>query len=56
MAAITLTRPGYDIPRLERIIRHFQDTYGLTVYLEPGEAVVLNAGYLVSGVLETLEK
>ncbi len=50
-----ITRPGYDIPRLERIIRHFQDTYGLTVYLEPGEAVVLNAGYLVSGVLETLE-
>ena len=35
-------------------IRHFHETYGVTVYLEPGEAVVLNAGYLVTSVLETL--
>lgn len=50
-----ITRPGYDIHRLERIILHFRETYDVEVYLEPGEAVVLNAGYLVSQVLETLE-
>lgn len=50
-----ITRLGYDIRRLERIIKHLQDTYQVEVYLEPGEAVVLNAGYLVSSVLEILE-
>lgn len=50
-----ITKPGYDISRLERIIEHLQDTYGLEVYLEPGEAVVLNAGYLVTRVLDILE-
>lgn len=47
-----ITRAGYDIPRLERCIKKMQDQYGLTVYLEPGEAVALNAGFLVSSVLE----
>lgn len=47
-----ITRPGYDIPRLERCIKRMQDRYGLTVYLEPGEAVALNAGFLVTEVLE----
>lgn len=49
-----ITRRDYDIPRLERCVRRMQDRYGLTVYLEPGEAVALNAGYLVTAVLETL--
>ncbi len=48
-----ITREGYDIPRLERCIRRMQDKYGLTVYLEPGEAVALNAGFLITTVLET---
>lgn len=47
-----ITRPGYDIPRLERCIKRMQDKYGLTVYLEPGEAVALNAGFLITEVLE----
>lgn len=47
-----ITRAGYDIPRLERCIRRMQEKYGLEVYLEPGEAVALNAGFLVSSVLE----
>lgn len=49
-----ITRPGYDIPRLERCIDRIQQCYGLQVYLEPGEAVVLNAGYLVATVLEVM--
>lgn len=50
-----ITRPDYDIARLERVIAHFRDTYGVQVYLEPGEAVVYHAGFLVSSVLETLQ-
>ena len=50
-----ITRGGYDIERLIRVIRHFKETYGAEVYLEPGEAVVLNAGFLVTRVLETME-
>ncbi len=47
-----ITRPDYDIEKLIAIVKHFKDTYGVEVYLEPGEAVVLHAGFLVSQVLE----
>lgn len=47
-----ITRPGYDMERLIRLIHHMQTKYDLTVYLEPGEAVALNAGYLVASVLD----
>ena len=47
-----ITRTDYDIPRLERCIERMSQGYGLTVYLEPGEAIALNAGYLHTQVLE----
>ncbi len=47
-----ITRADYDIPRLERCIERMSKGYGLTVYLEPGEAIALNAGYLHTQVLE----
>ena len=47
-----ITRADYDIPRLERCINRMKEGYGLTVYLEPGEAIALNAGYLHTKVLE----
>ena len=47
-----ISRPDYDIDRLCRCIDHMQSTYDLEVILEPGEAVALNAGYLVSSVLD----
>ncbi len=50
-----ITRAGYDIERLERCIVHMRDAYGVQVYLEPGEAVALNAGYLLTSVLDTLK-
>lgn len=50
-----VTRPGYDIPRLERCIRFAQAQWGVTVYLEPGEAWALNAGFLASRVLDLTE-
>lgn len=47
-----ITREDYDIPRLESCIGRMTKGYGLTVYLEPGEAIALNAGYLHTKVLE----
>ena len=47
-----ITRPGYQVDQLIRLIRRLRETYGVEVYLEPGEAVVLNAGFLVASVLE----
>ena len=49
-----ITRPGYDLPTLEACITRMQEKYGVQVYLEPGEAWALNAGYLVTTVLDTL--
>ncbi|ANS76539.1 carboxynorspermidine decarboxylase [Paenibacillus yonginensis] len=49
-----ITREDYDIPLLEACIKRMQTKYGLKVYLEPGEAVALNAGYLVTTVLDTM--
>ena len=50
-----ITRPGYDMERLVRCIRRAQAEWGVTVYLEPGEACALNAGYLASRVLDVLQ-
>lgn len=50
-----ITRADYDIPLLEKCIRKMSEKYGLTVYLEPGEAVALNAGYLTAEVLDIVE-
>lgn len=50
-----ITREDYDIPRLEACIMRMQDKYGLDVYLEPGEAVALNAGYLVTTVIDMVQ-
>ena len=49
-----ITRPGYDLPTLEACITRVQEKYDVQVYLEPGEAWALNAGYLVTTVLDTL--
>lgn len=50
-----ITRSDYDIALLERCINRFQEKYGVQVYLEPGEAVALNAGYLITEVLDKVE-
>lgn len=49
-----ITRPDYDIERLIKSIKFIQNKYNVQVYLEPGEAIALNTGYLVSEVLDTL--
>lgn len=50
-----ITKEGYNIPLLEKLIDGLQQKYGVTVYLEPGEAFALNAGYLVAKVLEIVK-
>lgn len=47
-----ITRPDYDINLLCEIIRSFRKRFGLEVYLEPGEAIALNAGILLASVLD----
>lgn len=50
-----ITRKDYDIDTLVRVIKHFTDKYGVHVYLEPGEAVALNTGYLAATVLDVVK-
>ena len=50
-----ITRPDYDLDTLIDSIRFMKDKYGVEVYLEPGEAIALNTGYLASRVLDTLK-
>jgi carboxynorspermidine decarboxylase len=49
-----ITRPGYDLERLVRLVREFRAKHGVEVYLEPGEAIALNAGVLVGSVLDVI--
>ena len=50
-----ITREDYDVKLLEKCIQHMKETYDLDIYLEPGEAVALNAGYLVTEVMDIVE-
>lgn len=50
-----ITREGYDLDLLVAIVNRFQARWGTQVYLEPGEAVALNCGYLVTTVLDVVQ-
>lgn len=50
-----ITREDYDIQTLIACIKHMKETYHLEIYLEPGEAIALDAGYLVASVLDIVE-
>ena len=50
-----ITRPGYHMETLKQCIRRVQKLCGGAVYLEPGEAVALQAGTLRTSVLEITE-
>ncbi len=49
-----ITRKEYDVERLIRIVRDFKQRWNKEVYLEPGEAVALNTGYLVATVQDVV--
>lgn len=50
-----ISRPDYDVERLIRVVRGFIERTGKAVYLEPGEAVALQVGFLVSEVLDIVD-
>lgn len=50
-----ITREGYDVERLIEVIRNFREKYDVEVYLEPGEAVGWECGYLISTVLDIVD-
>jgi carboxynorspermidine decarboxylase len=47
-----ITRDGYDIDGLVELVRYFKEKYGLELYIEPGEAIAIGTGVLVSEVLD----
>jgi carboxynorspermidine decarboxylase len=49
-----ITRADYDVDLLCACIERVENRYGVQVYLEPGEAVALNAGLLVASVLDVV--
>ena len=49
-----ITHESYEVEALIERIRTFSDQYTVQVYLEPGEAIALNAGILVSEVLDII--
>lgn len=50
-----ISREDYDVDKLVKLINHMKETYDVEVYLEPGEAVALNAGYLVTEVMDIVD-
>lgn len=50
-----ITREDYDVELLESLILQIQDKWDVEVYLEPGEAVALNSGYLAARVLDIVQ-
>ncbi len=51
-----ITRTDYNVGLLVRLVKDFKKRYGVQVHLEPGEAVVLNTGVLISTVLDVVHE
>lgn len=49
-----ITREGYDIDGLVKLITYFREKYDVEVYLEPGEAIAIGTGILVGEVLDVV--
>nr|WP_026842055.1 carboxynorspermidine decarboxylase [Citrifermentans bremense] len=49
-----ITREGYDVDALIKLVRYFREKYDLEVYLEPGEAIAIGTGILVFEVLDVV--
>ena len=50
-----ITKADYDVARLEKLLIYAREKWNVQVYLEPGEAVALNAGYLLTRILDIVE-
>jgi carboxynorspermidine decarboxylase len=49
-----ITKADYDVDRLVRLVQRIRERYGITVYLEPGEAIAIGTGILMSRVVDTV--
>lgn len=49
-----ITREGYNIGGLVSLVKYIREKYAIDVYLEPGEAIALDAGYLVTTVMDVV--
>ena len=50
-----ITKPDYDREGLIKLVKYIRDTYHVEVYLEPGEAIAIDAGYLVTTVMDIVK-
>jgi carboxynorspermidine decarboxylase len=50
-----MTRVGYDLERLVRVVKAFRERWNVEVILEPGSAVAWQSGWLVSTVLDVVK-
>ena len=50
-----ITRDDYDREGLIELIKYIVGTYNIEVYLEPGEAIALDAGYLITTVMDIVQ-
>ena len=50
-----ITREGYDIDGLVKLVNYLRAKYNLEVYLEPGEAIAIGTGLLVAEVLDVVD-
>lgn len=47
-----ITKPDYDRKALIDAIKYIREKYNLIVYLEPGEAIAVDTGYMVTEVMD----
>ena len=50
-----ITREGYNIEGLISLVKYIRERYSIDVYLEPGEAIALDAGYLITTVMDIVK-
>lgn len=50
-----ITRKGYNLPLLISLLKDFKSSYGVEVFLEPGEAVGWQCGFLIAEVVDIVQ-
>jgi len=49
-----ITKKDYDIDLLCKLIENLKKKYQIGIYLEPGEAIALNAGFFIASVIDII--
>ena len=50
-----ITRDDYEVGKLVSFLKDVKSRYGFDIYLEPGEAIALNAGTLITTVMDIVD-